>query len=134
MTPSEAAARWARVWQDAWPALDVDPILALYSPSLRHWSTPFREAVGLDGLRAYLVQVFGEERDIRAWFGAPLADAQPGAPAAVAWWATYLEDGREITIAGVSILRFDADGLVVSQWDAWNEVEGRREPPAGWGT
>ena len=39
---------------------------------------------------------------------------------------------RPLTMAGVTILRFDADGLVVDHRDYWNQSE-RREPPFdGW--
>jgi hypothetical protein len=31
------------------------------------------------------------------------------------------------------VLRFDAAGLVVEQRDTWNQADGRREPPEGWG-
>jgi hypothetical protein len=41
--------------------------------------------------------------------------------------------GRETTIAGVAILRFDDTGLVVDQRDYWNEAEGRHEPHPRWG-
>ena len=48
------------------------------------------------------------------------------------WWASWIENGRPLTLAGSTFLRFDADGLVVDHRDYWNEVE-RREPPyAGW--
>ena len=40
-----------------------------------------------------------------------------------------LENGTETTLAGTSRLRFDADGLVIEQWDAWNQLPARREPP-----
>jgi len=29
--------------------------------------------------------------------------------------------------------RFDAAGLVIEHWDSWNQGEGLREPPPGWG-
>jgi hypothetical protein len=51
----------------------------------------------------------------------------------VQWWAALTENEREITLAGTSVLRFDERGLVVWQWDAWDEMTGRRDPPPGWG-
>jgi hypothetical protein len=60
---------------------------------------------------------------------APIVDADR---AAIEWWAALVENGAEVTLAGVSILRFDADGLVVAQHDSWNQADGRRRPPAGW--
>jgi hypothetical protein len=53
-----------------------------------------------------------------------------GDRAAVEWWASWLESGEPVTLAGVTVLRFDADGLVVDHRDYWNEVD-RREPPYG---
>jgi len=73
---------------------------------------------------------FGEERDVRARFGTPIVD---GDRAAVEWWAALVHEGREVTLAGTSVLHFDADGLVLEQRDTWNVRHGRSEPPAGWG-
>ena len=43
-----------------------------------------------------------------------------GDRAAVEWSAeTKLKDGGTEKLAGVSLLRFDADGLVVEQRDFW---------------
>jgi hypothetical protein len=41
---------------------------------------------------------------------------------------TALDGGAE-TIAGTSLLSFDADGLVVEQRDAWALEPGRRDLP-----
>ena len=55
-----------------------------------------------------------------------------GDRAAVEWWASWIEDGRPLTLAGVTVLRFRDDGKVVDHRDYWNRVD-RREPPyAGW--
>jgi hypothetical protein len=39
------------------------------------------------------------------------------------------KDGSVQSLAGTSLLRFDADGLVVEQRDAWGEADGHRELP-----
>ena len=58
----------------------------------------------------------------------PLVDGQR---AAVDWWGVITApDGSVETIAGTSLLRFDADGLVVEQRDAWASEPGRHEAPA----
>jgi hypothetical protein len=50
-------------------------------------------------------------------FGEPIVD---GDRAAVEWSAeTTLKDGGTENLAGVSLLRFDEDGLVVEQRDFW---------------
>jgi hypothetical protein len=54
----------------------------------------------------------------------------------VDWWGVITStDGSVETIAGTSLLRFDEDGLVVEQRDAWAGESGRRDladwAPAG---
>ena len=53
-------------------------------------------------------------------FDEPLVD---GDLAAVAWRAeTQLKDGGREELAGVSLLRFDGEGLVVEQRDFWGQA------------
>jgi hypothetical protein len=47
----------------------------------------------------------------------------------VPWWASLREEGVDTTLAGISLLRFNGDGLVTEQWDAWNSIPERRRPP-----
>jgi len=92
-------------------------------------SQPFRE---LEEPAAYAAWAFADEAAADVRFGKPLV---AGDRAVVEYWAVSRSgDGREETIAGVSVLRFGADGLVVEQRDYWNTVAGRREPPPGWET
>lgn len=128
MDGRDAARRWAETWQRAWEALDLAAVEGLYTPDAAYVSAPFRSS---EAPAAYLARAFAGESDVRAWFGDPIVDE---GRAAVQWWATLIEDGRAITLAGTSVLRFDAAGLVTSQWDAWDELEGRREPAPGWAT
>jgi len=131
MDPVAAADRWARVWRDAWQARDTDAIVALYAPDVRFSTQAFRVPfLGTDGVRTYVQGAFDEEREPRAWMGAPIV---AGDRAAIEWWAATIENDIPITLAGVSIVRFDEDGLVVEQWDSWNQGEGLQEPPDGWG-
>lgn len=126
-----AAARWALTWTEAWEALDPDQIVALYAPDVVFSSEPFREPVrGPAGVRSYVERVFGEEDDVRVRVSAPIVDDDR---ASISWWASLREDGQDVTLAGTSILRFDAGGRVVEQWDAWNTFPERRDPP-GTGT
>ena len=127
-----AARTWADTWRRCWEALEREPIVALYAETITYSSEPFREPYrGRDGVRAYLDSSFGDESDVRAWFGEPVVD---GDRASVSWWATLLKGGEEVTLAGTSVLRFDAEGLAIDQWDSWNQVAGRVEPPEGWGS
>jgi ketosteroid isomerase-like protein len=125
-----AARRWKETWERAWPARDVNAIAALYADNAVYRALAFREPDrGLAGVRRYLEKNFGVEQEIECWFGEPIA---AGDRAAVEWWATWIERGEHLTLAGTTVLRFDADGQVVDHRDYWNQVE-RREPPFdGW--
>jgi ketosteroid isomerase-like protein len=131
VTSIETAARnWAATWQRCWEALDADPIVELYADDATFSSHPFREVYrGREGVRTYVEEAFADEADVSAWFDLPLVD---GDRASVRWWAALREAGEESTLAGTSVLRFNADGMVVEQWDAWHLVAGRRDPPVGW--
>ncbi len=127
----DAARRWAETWQHAWEACDVEAVAQLYHPDCSFSSQPFRVPYGgRDGVREYVSQAFADEDEVRAWFGSPVVD---GDRAAVEWWAALREGGAATTLAGTSVLRFDASGLVVEQHDTWNQADGLREPPDGWG-
>jgi nuclear transport factor 2 (NTF2) superfamily protein len=131
MSPPEAATRWARVWHDAWEARDTDAVVELYAPDVLFSTESFRVPYrGRSGVRTYVQQAFDEEWNPRVWVGEPVVE---GNRAAIEWWAAVVENGVEITLAGISMLRFDADGLVVDQRDAWNQADGLHEPPPGWG-
>ena len=130
MDAEAAARRWRDTWERAWPAKDVDAIVSLYADSVPYRALAFREAdMGPAGVRRYLQREFGVEDEIECRFGEPVAGRSR---AAVEWWASWVEDGQELTLAGATFLRFDSDGLVVDHRDYWNEVP-RREPPfSGW--
>ena len=126
MDTHDAARRWAEAWKHGWEALDVETVMALYAPGAIHFTEPFREpANNASDIRAYVERVFGEEEDPRVWIGEPIVD---GDRAAIAWWASLREEGADVTYAGTSVMRFDADGLVLEQWDSWNQLPERREP------
>ena len=126
MDAREAARRWSDTWKRGWESLDPEPILALYAAEASLVTEPFREpARGRDAIREYVERVLGEEEDPRVWTAEPIVD---GSHAAVAWWASLREGGADSTLAGISLVHFGPDGLVVDQWDAWNQVAERREP------
>jgi hypothetical protein len=122
-----AAARWAEVWAQAWPAADVDAIAELYADTAVFYSHPFRQR---QAPRAYVVWAFDDQADAECRFGEPLVD---GDRAAVDWWAVMtLKDGSVESIAGTSLLRFDEGGRVVEQRDVWALEPGRHDLP-DWG-
>ena len=114
----------------AWPARDPEPIAALYSESASYRALAFREPdLGHEGVRRYLTETFADEEDVECRFGAPIVS---GSRAAVEWWASWVEEGRPLTLAGVTVLRFDDEGKVVDHRDYWNEFHRRRPPYEGW--
>jgi SnoaL-like domain len=128
MDATEAATRWSAAWKQGWEALDPEPILACYAGDAVLSTEPFREPYrGVDGVRAYVARVLAEEDDPRVWMADPIV---AGDRAAISWWTSLREAGTDVTLAGTSILRFDDDGLVVEQWDAWNQHTQRRNPPS----
>jgi hypothetical protein len=128
MDAAGAARRWADAWERAWPALDAGPLDEVYAEDAVFRSAPFRE---LAKPREYAEWAFADESDIECRFAEPRVS---GDGATVEYWATLKEDGRDVTIAGVALLRFGADGRVVEQRDYWAVEDGRREPPPEWGS
>jgi ketosteroid isomerase-like protein len=125
------AQRWAEGWKRAWEDHDPDGVAALYTEDAIDYSAPFRPAgSGREVVRAYAEWAFASETEQEVWFGEPV---EQGDRALVEWWATRLEDGRESTLAGCTVLRFDGDGLVAEARNYWHEEDGRRPPHEGWG-
>ena len=112
------------MWARGWPAGDVEAIAALYAPDAIFHSHPFRPT---QSPRAYVEAVFGDQAEAECRFGEPVVG---GDRAAVDWWGVIVaQDGSVETIAGTSLLRFDARGLVVEQRDAWGGEPARHELP-----
>ena len=130
MEAGVAAARWAETWQRAWPAGDAAAIELLYAPNALYRSSALADPEP-GGVTAYLARQFAAEQDVRCRFGLPVA---AGVRAAVEWWASWVEDAQTVTLAGVTLLRFDVDGLVVDHVDYWLSTGGRQEPYPGWAT
>ena len=112
------------MWADAWPDADVAAIAALYAEDATFYSHPFRPR---QRPVEYVRWAFEDQESAECRFGEPVVD---GARAAVDWWGLIVSrDGSVQSLAGTSLLRFDDDGLVVEQRDAWSEAEGRVELP-----
>jgi ketosteroid isomerase-like protein len=119
MDTREAAHRWADAWLRGWRALDAEAILEAYADDCFYLSDPFREPTTP---HEYVEWALAEEESAEPWFGEPVVD---GDRAAVEWRAYVRENGRDVTIAGTSLLRFREDGRCVEQRDAWALEEGR---------
>jgi hypothetical protein len=121
---AEAARHWAHVWSRAWPAADVEAIDAIYARSAVFYSHPFRER---QGPKEYVEWAFADQKEAECRFGEPLVS---GDRAAIDWWAVVVAPDDSVeTLAGTSLIRFDADGLVIEQRDAWASEPGRRDLP-----
>jgi SnoaL-like domain len=124
-----AARRWAETWQRAWPAKQSAQIAALYHEAASYRSSPFREPEA-GGALGYVERQFAIEEAVECRFAEPIT---AGDRAAVEWWASYIETGQAITLAGATVLRFNSDGLVVEQVDYWVQGPSRIAPYPGWG-
>ena len=124
MDAAAAAGRWVEAWQAAWPAADPGALADVYAPGAVFLSHPFRDE---QAPAAYAAWAFADQAAAECRFGEPIAG---GARAAVDWWAVVTSrDGSVETLAGTSLLRFDRDGRVVEQRDAWAAHDGRLELP-----
>jgi hypothetical protein len=124
----EAAARaWSEAWTQSWRRLDAELLMPVYRPETVHRSHPFREPGNpIEYARWALAE---EEGEPEVWMGDPIV---AGDRAAVEWWAVVIENGKEVSLAGTSILRFGEDGRVVEQSDYWGTTDGRTPPWPGW--
>jgi hypothetical protein len=116
-----AVERWIEGWLRGWRTLDPAPILEAYADDCLYVSHPFRAP---QAPRAYVEWALADEDRAEPWFGEPVVD---GDRAAVEWRAYVREAGRDVTLAGTSLLRFREDGLCVEQRDAWALEDGRVE-------
>ena len=128
MNADAAARRWIDAWSRSWRELDADLLQPIYRPETVHRSHPFREPGNpIDYARWALAE---EEGEPEVWMGEPVV---AGDRAAIEWWAVVTENGKEVSLAGTSIVRFGADGRAVEQTDYWGHAEGSIRPFKGWG-
>ena len=124
MTALEGARAWVIAWSDGWARHDAEAIAARYAPDCTFRSHPFRPVVeGRDRAGAWVREAFAEERSARFVFGDPIVS--PDGRAAVEYRAVITAtDGKESTLAGTTVLRFDETGLVVDHRDYWAIIDG----------
>jgi ketosteroid isomerase-like protein len=126
-----AARAWIDGWMIGWREHEVDRIVALYADEATHYSAPFREPThGPRGVREYVEWAFAEEDEVEPRFGEPVVADDC---AAVEWWTLIRYQGKEQTLAGVSLIRFGQHGRVVEQRDYWHVEDGRKHAVPGWG-
>ena len=128
MEAKAAVREWADTWQRAWQALDAELLRPIYTDATVHRSHPFREPGNpIEYARWALAE---EEGEPQVWMGEPIV---AGDRAAIEWWAVVIENGKEVSLAGTSIVRFDAEGKAVEQTDYWGTADGSTPPFEGWG-
>jgi len=125
---STPADRWIDAWFRAWTEHDPEALAPVYAAGPVQRSEPFRER---QEPQLYAAWAFSDETGAEVWFRSP--GAEGGDSAACEWWAISRDGaGEAVTLAGVSLLRFDAAGRVVDQRDYWSQHAGARQPPEDW--
>jgi hypothetical protein len=112
----------------AWKSQDAEALVALQAENGVHWASMFRTPYrGREGLREYLERSFADETEpTRAQFGRPMVE---GDRASVEYWALATFDDAPMTISGCTVVRFNADGLVVEARDYSNVESGHHPIP-----
>jgi hypothetical protein len=126
MDTAAAVQRWIDGWRRGWSTHDPGPIVALYAADALFVSHPFRDSQAPGD---YVEWAFSDEDEAEVRFGEPVVGE---GLVGVEYWALLRSGRREQTLAGVSMIRFGADGRVAEQRDYWAMEDGRREPPPGW--
>lgn len=122
------ARRWIDAWFQAWTEHDASALDGVYAAGPVQRSEPFRER---DEPQRYAAWAFSDEAAAEVWFREPAGESPEAA--SCEWWAISRDRaGRLVTLAGVSLLRFDAGGRVVDQRDYWSQETGARQPPEDW--
>ena len=118
-----AAQGWVDGWTRGWETADPVPIAALYAEDAVFRSHPFR--VPETSARDYALRAFADESLVECRFGEPIVE---GGRAAVEYWAVLRTPRGEQTLAGIAVIRFGPDGLVVEQRDYWSMEASRTQP------
>jgi ketosteroid isomerase-like protein len=124
---------WIDAYGRAWEERDADAAAAIFTEDALYRDHPFGPPhAGQDGVRSYWANVTSTQNEVQVRFGSPVV-ASDGRHAAVEFWVTMLNGGAEVTLTGVLVLRFAADGRCEELREAWHFEAGRQEPPPGWG-
>jgi ketosteroid isomerase-like protein len=126
------ASEWLDAYGEAWRTGDDEVLADLFAADAVYTSHPFRAPlVGVEAIREYWRDTTSTQEELDLRFGNPLV---VGNRVVVEWWASMRDDGREITLPGCLLMRFRPGGRCQELREYWQEEEGRREPPEGWGS
>ncbi len=123
---------WLERYRRAWIERDADAAALLFTTDALYreqaFAAPF---AGREAIRDYWRNVTRGQSEIELRYGAPIAD---GRRVAVEWWATLLNDGAPLSLAGEFLLLFTEEGLCRELREYWVLKDARISPPPGWGT
>jgi uncharacterized protein (TIGR02246 family) len=127
----ETVDRWIEAYAEAWRHGDDEAVAALFTEDAVYREHPLRDpSIGREAIRAYWRWAVGTQSELQLRFGEPIVESYR---VAVEWWATMLDQGEERTLPGILFLAFDDRGLCRELREAWFWLDGRLEPPPGWG-
>ncbi len=130
METREAVARWVDAWTKAMRTRDPELVAAVYAEDAVARTHPFRAPTsGRNGVREYAKSTFADEETLEVRFGEPVME---GSRATVEYWAVMKTKGELVTLSGVTVLRFRADGHRIEHRDYWATQPGRVSPPVEW--
>jgi hypothetical protein len=122
---------WLERYQRAWIERDADAAADLFTEHAIYREQPFEPPfAGREAIRQYWSSVTRTQSDIELRYGTPVVE---GRRIAVEWWATLLNGGAPVTLAGEFLLRMEEDGRCSELREYWAVKEGRVVPPSGWG-
>ncbi|WP_067540652.1 nuclear transport factor 2 family protein [Nocardia crassostreae] len=126
----QTAAQWAKEYESAWSAMDLDRMGQRYAADCLG-QNPFQEVVhGRAARVANLAGIFPHIARYDVRFGTPYTR---GHSSAVEYWVTsYGLDGSELTLAGVSLQEHTADGSATNVRDYLLLQPGIHTPPVTW--
>lgn len=117
MTPSDAAARYAQFWETITPE-SIANVEAYFAPDAR-FRDPFNDVTGIAGCRRILEKMFEDCHAPRFQIGHIACDQD----ICYLRWSFEFQRKPGATahrIDGVSEVRFDAEGRVLSHIDHWD--------------
>jgi SnoaL-like domain len=114
MDPRSAARRWSGTWERVWREPGPVDLTVIYAEdAVLQSHAPHRPP-------NYIEPALAAQPSTKCEFDEPLVD---GNRAAVTWRAEpRLKAGGRMLIEGVSMLRFNSEGLVVEQRDFWGST------------
>jgi SnoaL-like domain len=122
---------WVEAYRVAWESRDADAAASLFTAEATYRSNIFEEPhVGRNGVADYWRSVTESQSDVLVRMGRPFVD---GSRVAVEFWTTMRVSGDEVTLPGCLLLDFDAEWNCRRLREYWHFVDGRIQPPSGWG-